>query len=61
MEQAQRSQAEYDRHVAPIVAWALAEYGSRRAAHDALTYLRNDPTTSDLAFQLLGRAITTLR
>lgn len=58
---ARASQAEYDRHVAPIVQWAIAEYGDRRSAHDALTRIKYDDGTSDLAAELIDRAITVLR
>lgn len=61
MDAARRSQEHYDRHVAPIVSWALAEYGSRRAAYDALVRLQHDDDTSDTAYALIGAAIVTLR
>ena len=61
MDAARQSQSEYDKHVAPIVAWALAEYRTRRGAHDALVRLQHDAGTSDTAYELIGRAVVTLR
>lgn len=59
---AKRSQDAYDKHVAPIVAWALAECSNdRRKAYDLVIRLRNDDATSDTAFDLLGRAATALQ
>jgi hypothetical protein len=58
---ARASQADYDRHVAPIVQWALAEFGSRRAAHDALVKLKYDDGTTDAAAALIDRAIVVVR
>ena len=57
---ARLAQAEYDKHVAPIVVWAVAEYGTRRSAYDALNRLKNDDGTSDTAFRLIDRAVTAL-
>ena len=57
---ARESEASYRQHVEPIIVWAVAEFGSYRAAADNLTRLRWDEATSPAGFQLLGRALQTL-
>lgn len=56
--QAKASQTEYDRHVAPIVDWARAQFGE--AARETVRQLMYDDGTSDTALELLRRAYVVL-
>lgn len=54
------SENHWQRHVEPIAKWAIAEFGGRRAGHDALIGLMYDESTSDIAASLIRDAIVTL-
>lgn len=57
---ARESEIRYARHVAPVITWALAEYGNARDAVDALDRMRHYDDVTDSAFSILDSARSVL-
>ncbi len=62
MDAANRTQAEYDKHIAPVVTWLMAEANQdKRQAASLCLALMNDESTSDGGYAILRRVFDCVR